>query len=599
MNIDTQIVDPSYIKPLEIDLDKSNIFLMYLIDESTIAPFKQILEIFLNTFKNNHNVGLVLYISPAIKQEPVIEYLTHILTEQSYPEILVLNEPLNHQEKLELFMTCQNYIHLEKRVSQDLLEIMALEKTIFALNTAPLQKLAHQHLLYIFDFSSHFPENLFKHMIQKKLPPLKKQRSYIIQYFDRDKQLLTQFQSTQLIGLYAWGASGSNFVQTLFDSHPQILMFPINSLMNFHTQLWSEFSQIIHRPGFTHKKLVDACAKRLEPLFDGRLNPTQHQFDKLGVERQEYLWVDINIFKKALSDYLNLYSKHHLDVNRKVFFIMIHFAYAQAQGQEISQKLYIFHHLHIPENYLDMKLTYEDFPSMKLLITQRHLMASMHSNLKRGALYFSDDHSFENLIINGEFYKYYRHQILGTQNIHKRHPTPTCFIKLEELHKYPERKMKEISEWLEIKWNNCLLESTINGLKYWGSNLSKKPFSGFSKTHHQSKQWKEVFSLLDCYTFAFLFTHHTNQYYFNRSSIRQLIGYLLVFKPTKLELKALWKAGLKKDTPAFKKIILNVLKRSVWSLEHLFGEEVHAIFKTEPYEYLEELSRKQTDFGSS
>ena len=66
---------------------------------------------------------------------------------------------------------------------------------------------------------------------------------------------------TRVASIHYYGRSGSIFLQSLLDSHPDVLMLPVVYLCGFHT-FWDRFG------GLRPAELVAAFVSQYEVLFD-------------------------------------------------------------------------------------------------------------------------------------------------------------------------------------------------------------------------------------------------------------------------------------------------------------------------------------------
>lgn len=383
---------------------------------------------------------------------------------------------------------------------------------------------------------------------------------------------LEQILNCEVIAIFSCNSSGSIFLQSLFDSHPQVLMFPSIFLMNFHNPNQNRLTRKLQYASYEQAEtLVELFCQTYLMCFDSSFDQT-FELNALGPQQNTPLQVDQQVFKQHVLHILNQFQHSNQEFSRKIFFLSVHFAYAMAQGQDIKTKHTIIYHIHIPELNTEIQQTWLDFPYFKAIFTLRHPLKSIHSSLRRSQNRIQShvskrDYSFEDMVLNGHYHDTYRLQLKGYSQLIKQLTIPHYTLQLEALHNQPETSMQELANWCGLRWESTLLNSSFNGLTYWGSKMMRKKMSGFSNSYHlQDNLWKEHCGVLEAYSLCGILYRQFESYpHAKVSPLQVYLAPLLALLPTKLEQRALWKLSQTdafRSTPQLLKLIGKRYQRS-------------------------------------
>jgi hypothetical protein len=165
---------------------------------------------------------------------------------------------------------------------------------------------------------------------------------------------------------------GTDFVHSLFDSHPEILTFDgwllfhefYNSCISINGTLSFAFGvngsgKISSGHKFT--KVEDffyEFAWRHLHKFDSRYDTLERK-DKLGKERKLFNSVDIDTFVKNAV----LLMKNR-DLTSKNTLLATYGSFAISKGENLSKKTVLLHHVHLPEFIPEL---YKDFSDLKVI----------------------------------------------------------------------------------------------------------------------------------------------------------------------------------------------------------------------------------------
>ncbi|WMJ81317.1 hypothetical protein RBU49_03405 [Clostridium sp. MB40-C1] len=286
---------------------------------------------------------------------------------------------------------------------------------------------------------------------------------------------LTLNDISEIITISFYGRSGSLFLQSLLDSHPNILMLP-GDYIRFYFNWWEYLERkfgncldvdfIIKEFGNTFSFVFDA--RKSTNAFEGwdgdfgvRLG-----FDTMGENQDEFLKIDKSIFNRELKNLL----EDIFPIKSDDFFKAIHIAYFYGMGRvyDNEQAPNIVYHTHVSD--IDgPKELFKVFNEIKTICMIREPIQSLGSliNTYRRAGNISLDQML--YILNPFLHN----------GVTKRKKESSCAIKLEDLHTNSKNTLKNICRFLNISWDDKLLESTFDGLEWWNAKGSQK-VNGFN-----------------------------------------------------------------------------------------------------------------------
>ena len=267
------------------------------------------------------------------------------------------------------------------------------------------------------------------------------------------------------IALLHWGRSGSGFLHSLVDGHPQISTLPGHYFAGFFSKdMWrlissSNVDEMIKNFIEVYEVLFDATAR--SPLGFGATTHIgiDEGYTQMGEDRDGNLQLDREVF--ALK--LNALLKENEKVDRSTFFKFVHKAYEHALGR-VGDYTHIFYHIHSPDNYGLLNYL-RHFPETKLLMTVREPVQNLESWISTA---IDEAQSYERIInrIVGFF-------VLFNQAIFSEFPSRG--IRLEDLKLKTSETLTSLCNWLGVKNVDTLSSPTFQGLKWWG-DLSTKRF---------------------------------------------------------------------------------------------------------------------------
>lgn len=412
-------------------------------------------------------------------------------------------------------------------------------------------------------------------------PPLRDALLKVLQL----KHVLSQdsLLSTRMAAVVYWGRSGSVFVQSLLDSHPEILSTPATVLMRFY-DFWKQILQTLveKQAAFELDDFLNLFCQYFYSLFYASPDSSTCCLDQLGPEQKMILEVPVPAFKEAFFWLIQTFFRGE-PVSSKLFFIVLHYAYEMAQGRDISEKTLIVYQLHQPTLNPCSQGLFADFPQTRVIGMAREPMRALYSHLRmcrdnrqnapqEG---FSPDYSYTNMVHDGAYLTYYQHQLSGWKALQKQYHPPLYEMQLEALHQNPQKEMQALAQWLEITWHPCLLQSTFNGLEYWGDRRAHQKIQGFSAQHPLSEEWQSCFSHLDkAILYALLKTDIQRLGYPPPSPWVEKLLPLLFFLPTRLEWQVCRQALRKRQWKEMRSALHVVWLRRQASRQRLNGKDI-------------------------
>ncbi len=333
------------------------------------------------------------------------------------------------------------------------------------------------------------------------------------------------------------------FLHSLFDGHPQVLTFPATRVNSFHHRQWPDIARAHSR-----EEMVASFVAWNPSCFDGTKDRWFEGLADLGPNRDAPLFVDEERFTRALL--ARLPDRAPAAIRRRDFFVAAHLAYAEARGEDVSQKTLLLYHLHSPEAYDGIGAALEDFPEMVAIGTVREPVRSLASYLRKNrdlarALGQDERAEYAGMVRTGGYNAVYRHQLAGWSELFDRRPIPRYEVRLEDLHDNPRSTMTRLAAWLGLAWDERLLASTWNGLAYWGDQMAVKRQHGFSGAHtrYAPEKTEEALDALDRYVLEGLLASWRREHGYERSRWHaRLLAPLLLHAPTKAERTALAEA---------------------------------------------------------
>ena len=298
------------------------------------------------------------------------------------------------------------------------------------------------------------------------------------------------FANINLVVAMAYGRAGSILIQSLFDSHPNVLTLPHLGAM--YSLIPSSIDDL--------DRQIEWFIDRFPTIFDtsrGGYFSDSNEFvaAKFGADGNEDLHVSLPNFKRRMLDLVKEYrsSVDNRRLTRKQFFILIHLAYGLCvRPFDVGEIKYIFYHthVHVDDEWQNML---EDFPHLYFIGMTRDPRQDWASWKKIHASRMQRDiRNVPPLCLFLSEYYYSKSTYELDSLVERLNPDRIRIIDLEKLHVLNEKAMTHLCGWLDIDFNECLLKSTFNGLQWHGNAASGKRVSALNPNMTQNAWRNEL-----------------------------------------------------------------------------------------------------------
>ena len=258
------------------------------------------------------------------------------------------------------------------------------------------------------------------------------------------KALMERLEALPSCALLTTGRTGSDLLQSLLDSHPDVLTF--NGHLTFHS-FWRR-SICVAADNLAAQDLIDEfIGKHIEKLksrYD--LPERKHQ---LGDQFGQSIDIDLDSFRSHAMGLLE-----GKEVDSRTILLAIYGAYALCLGQDLERKRLFFHHAH---HFRELPAYLEDFPDSKIICMTRDPRANFVSGIEhhRNSNNWRDTD-------NGKHLLYYINRILNDASPLERYGNEYKVVRIEDLGR--EEILQALTSWLDISYHHCLRRSTWAGL---------------------------------------------------------------------------------------------------------------------------------------
>ena len=303
---------------------------------------------------------------------------------------------------------------------------------------------------------------------------------------------MRHLQSLQPVSLVTTGRTGSDLLQSLLDSHPEVLTS--NGILRFYVD-FAPVSLCLSSESFEVSDVIDEFVGHFIHRFNSRYDYVERK-DKLGANRSQTLVIDTEKFRGHAAQLLQGQKPSHRNI-----LLAIYGAYNLCLDHDLMEARVLFHHAH----HLDeLDLFLEDFPSASVLVTTRDPRATFVSGIENWRK-FSRHHD------NQQHLSAYISRILEDSEPCATRAIRYAAVRLEDLMR--EDAMKAIARWMGISYQPSMLESTWGGLHWYGDRLSSdslKPVGWtLDRTHNN---WEQRLGPGDRYVLNYLMYHRLRRY---------------------------------------------------------------------------------------
>ena len=332
------------------------------------------------------------------------------------------------------------------------------------------------------------------------------------------RQWMGHIQRLPVCALVTTGRTGSDFLQSLLDSHPQVLTF------NGHFAVYTEFfktSACFKLKPVSARDLVDEFVGRFIYKLVSRYD-VQEGKDRLGDGCNRSFSIDTDMFRAHVVGLLG-----GLEVTSRDFLLAVYGAYNLCLGHELLAKRIAFHHPHL---FYEFEEFVKDFPNTSVVVTTRDPRANFTSHVEHFRRYYENHDNQQHLYVSLKM-------MLEDSTPLEKTGLRYVAVRLEDLPK--ESTLKVLSHWLGITYRDSLLRSTWAGLDWHGDSLSGRTFEpqGWSETRSENG-WRQRLGRMEQYVFNYILQARLQHYRYPYKKARwwdSLLVPLLIPLPMKYE----------------------------------------------------------------
>lgn len=268
--------------------------------------------------------------------------------------------------------------------------------------------------------------------------------------------------SLRTVLIVASGRSGSIFLHSLFDGHPQVLSYP--AVHGLYSPWYSE--ELVRTPqdAARYLELFTRLAIHFQGRFDeaiGRLGPAGDL--NFSVPRREFL----ALFTEELAGL-------GAPVSRRKMVLALHTAWGRLRGFDFSRARVLIEHAHNPAYYSAAR---SDLPGALTLQTVREPVAGYYGMVDfclKTYGHFKREFFFK--FTRDVFLKPW----LELAPEAARDPAHHRLVRIEDLNAGGRAAMREIANWVGIEDHDSLEVSTVDGLLCHGNSGRATSITTFS-----------------------------------------------------------------------------------------------------------------------
>ena len=319
--------------------------------------------------------------------------------------------------------------------------------------------------------------------------------------------LMEHLEALSPCTLLTTGRTGSDLLQSLLDSHPEVLI--LNGSLKFHT-FWRQ-SICVAAGEFAARDLIDEFIGTHIQMLKSRYDLVERK-DQLGDQHDQSIDIDLEAFR---SHALGLLQGKGVD--SRTILLAIYGAYALCLGQDLERKKLFFHH---PHHFDELPGHLRDFPDSKIICMTRDPRANFVSGIEHHR-----NNNRSGNTDNGSHLFFYISRILYDASPLESYGKEYKVVRIEDLGR--EEILRALSDFLDISYDRCMMRSTWAGLGWHGDRLSKvNDEPGFSKAM-LTNRWENRLSFADKYVMNYIMNFRLKHYGYGHNKA-SLLGALIV-----------------------------------------------------------------------
>jgi hypothetical protein len=330
-----------------------------------------------------------------------------------------------------------------------------------------------------------------------------------------NKNFSDKINNLPLVVISTFGHNGIDWLNSLLDSHSQIIIMPGFSF-------YRTYDYLNINPSMSNEKIAEIISHTF-------------RFDKsYQVKRRKVLFNndEKNIFYSNLLSYLNNNNNNNFD---KKIFIGIHYAFAICFHQdELKNKKLIVIQEHVPWHCE----RYRKFFNPKYVFMMRDPRAAIAGSWRRNGMAntskkvnaYQYDHTmlywqYSNSFVN-------KYSLIDKNLIY--------ILKNEDIHKDHLYEMKNLSKWLNVAFSETMMVQTFHGKKWGGESAYIEEDEKFNCSQEEfynkdaiEKRWRNEISRDGIITIEVIFDRLMNKYSYKKDTqnnlIKKINGYFNYF----------------------------------------------------------------------
>lgn len=331
-----------------------------------------------------------------------------------------------------------------------------------------------------------------------------------------------------VLSIGAYGRAGSGLLLSLLDGHPDCINFQ-DTILSGYQDWWNSLKS--NKGSYVMEDFLDLYQVIFDPTFihpsrapSGAGNDFGRFSNMIGnsITGTKDIYVPKESFTRCLSQIVNQNSQE----TASSFFKKLHVALAFALDKPISDKTIIVHGATNGHPYRFDFLRSGFRNNWNILMVREPVVGHYASimTLKEENKVKQEDL----LLIAIAYMRLYYLSQLGWENCTKS-------VKIEDLHHSPKETLKKIINWIDIPWDDCLLQSTFLGEK-WLFKPNKIYMKPLNPEIITTKKYAHLFTSFDHYRIAICFRKlYTTWGYKFPSQPLSLKLLLRLFSPFKIE----------------------------------------------------------------
>lgn len=261
-------------------------------------------------------------------------------------------------------------------------------------------------------------------------------------------------QGSRLIVMTPFGRGGVYFLQSLFDNHPEVLMYPGN--FDYYNRV------ILSRP--------DWQSNWKQALYD------TFDFIPKAVHMNIHVKLDVPALMRMTEEALE-----GQPFDSRTLFLAAHYAVGRFMKRDLNAIGFIvLHDHHHPVSGETEAAIRKDFPDSSFLYTVRDPRSNYYAQRKVKKVLMASP-GFE---IKFQHFMTVTCVGLYQHGLHllNRFPGKAWIIRLEDIQAEKETYMRALANRLGVTFDPCLLQTTFGGIEWGGDAASTKPQPGFRKS---------------------------------------------------------------------------------------------------------------------